>query len=128
MLVSLSSFCQYPTVKTIGKDTIVLMTLKQGNDINKKFSELNDSILNLKKFHNQYMIDNGQRLQKIYTDYNFELNNHKLARSEADSFRHMYMANKKIYLALEEDHKKEIRRLSIITLFTMFFTALFAAK
>jgi hypothetical protein len=115
-------------VKTIGKDTIVLMTLKQGNDINKKFSELNDSILNLKKNHNQYMIDNGQRLQKIYTDYNFELNNHRLARVEADSFRHMYMANKKIYLALEEDHKKEIRRLAVITLFTMFFTALFAAK
>lgn len=44
MLASLSSYCQYPTVKTIGKDTVVIMTLKQGEEINKKFSSLNDSI------------------------------------------------------------------------------------
>lgn len=44
MLVSLSSYCQYPAVKTIGKDTVVIMTLKQGEEINNKFSSLNDSI------------------------------------------------------------------------------------
>lgn len=49
MLASLSSFCQYPTVKTLGKDTVVIMTLKQGEEINKKFSTLNDSILLLNK-------------------------------------------------------------------------------
>jgi len=128
MLVSLSIFGQYPTIKTIGKDTVVVMTLKQGNDINKRFSELNDSILTLKNSHKQYMVDNGQRLQKIYSDYNSEFNNHKLVRAESDSFRYMYMANKKIYLALEEDHKKEIRRLSIITLFTMIMTVIFSSN
>ena len=45
MLVSLSSLCQYPTVKTIGKDTVVLMTLKQANDINQTFSNLKDSLV-----------------------------------------------------------------------------------
>lgn len=49
MLVSLFSYCQYPTVKTIGKDTVVIMTLKQGQEINEKFSTLSDSILILKK-------------------------------------------------------------------------------
>lgn len=44
MLVSLSSYCQYPLVKTIGKDTVVIMTVKQGEDINKKFGALEDSI------------------------------------------------------------------------------------
>lgn len=44
MLVSLSSYSQYPTVKTIGKDTVVIMTVKQGEDINKQFTSLNDSL------------------------------------------------------------------------------------
>lgn len=44
MLVSLSSYCQYPTVKTIGKDTVVIMTLKQGEDINNQFTLLKDSL------------------------------------------------------------------------------------
>ena len=48
MLVSLSSYCQYPTVKTIGKDTVVIMTVKQGQDINQKFLELNDTISKMK--------------------------------------------------------------------------------
>lgn len=44
MLASLSSYCQYPLVKTIGKDTVVIMTVKQGEDINKQFNALGDSI------------------------------------------------------------------------------------
>lgn len=44
MSVSLLSYCQYPTVKTIGKDTVVIMTVKQGDDINNRFISLNDSI------------------------------------------------------------------------------------
>lgn len=49
MTVSLSSYCQYPVVKTIGKDTVVIMTLKQGEDINKQFVSLNDSLSTLNK-------------------------------------------------------------------------------
>ena len=44
MLVSLSSYCQYPAIKTIGKDTVVIMTVKQGQEINETFSVLKDSI------------------------------------------------------------------------------------
>jgi hypothetical protein len=49
MLVSLSSYCQYPVVKTIGKDTVVIMTVKQAEEINKKFLDLRDSINALDK-------------------------------------------------------------------------------
>lgn len=49
MVVSLSSYCQYPVVKTIGKDTVVIMTVKQGEDINKQFVSLNDSLSTLNK-------------------------------------------------------------------------------
>ena len=46
------SYSQYPIIKKIGNDSVVLITIKQGEDINKKFSEdrqklslLKDSVL-----------------------------------------------------------------------------------
>ena len=48
MTVSLSSYCQYPAVKVINKDTVVLMTIKQGQDINQKFMDLTSEIKSLK--------------------------------------------------------------------------------
>ena len=48
MLGSLSAFCQYPMIKTLGKDTVVIMTVKQGEDINRQFKALGDSIRALK--------------------------------------------------------------------------------
>jgi len=44
MLGSLLSYSQYPTTKIVGKDTVVIMTLKQGEDINKQFTVLKDSL------------------------------------------------------------------------------------
>ncbi len=44
MLVSLLSYSQYPVVKTIGNEKVVIMTVKQGEDINKQFSILKDSL------------------------------------------------------------------------------------
>jgi hypothetical protein len=35
-------------IKTLGKDTVVIMTVKQGEDINKQFKALGDSIQTLK--------------------------------------------------------------------------------
>lgn len=56
ILVVSSSYSQYPIIKKIGKDSLILMTLKQGDDINKSFGDykkkielLNDSIT-AKKF------------------------------------------------------------------------------
>jgi hypothetical protein len=39
ILLGNSSYCQYPIIKKIGNDSVVLITIKQGEDINKKFSE-----------------------------------------------------------------------------------------
>jgi hypothetical protein len=43
-LVSLISYCQYPTAKTIGKDSVVIITTKQAEKINKIHTKLLDSI------------------------------------------------------------------------------------
>jgi hypothetical protein len=127
MLVSLSSYSQYPTVKTIGKDTVVIMTVKQGEDINQRFILLNDSIKKVNVSFDKYRLENGRRLQKVYSDYNLELNNHKQIRAEADSIKNLYLLNKQLYTNAEEDHKREVRHLfglAVISFFVTVFVSL----
>ena len=47
MLVSLSTFAQYPTIKKIKGQQVVIMTVKQAEAINNKFQALEDSIAQL---------------------------------------------------------------------------------
>jgi len=71
--VSLSSYCQYPITKVINGDTVVVMTVKQGQDINKQFSILKDSIKS-----NIITIENSKkelfRVNKTFNDSLFSLN------------------------------------------------------
>jgi len=39
ILIGNLSYSQYPIIKKIGDDSVVLITIKQGEDINKKFTE-----------------------------------------------------------------------------------------
>lgn len=48
ILVVSSSYSQYPIIKKIGKDSLILMTLKQGDDINKSFTQYQKKIDSLK--------------------------------------------------------------------------------
>jgi hypothetical protein len=104
------------------------MTLKQGQEINSKFSYLSDSIKKINSNFDRYMLENGKRLQRVYDDYNLELNNHRITKAESDSFRVMYMANKKIYLNAEQDHKRELRNLGVFTLLSFFITVFMASR
>lgn len=126
LLISNSTYSQYPQVKKIGNDSVVVITIKQGNDINKQFTVLNDSLKNLKATYNEYMINNVARLQKVYTDWNTELNNHRMTRMEADSFKMMYEANKRIYEFRETEFIKERRSQQIFTAAVMFLAAVLA--
>ena len=87
MVVSLSSYCQYPTVKVIGKDSVVLMTIKQGQDINQKFIDMNSDIQNLKDsliIKNGDVINLSSEKNKLNTSLNtmtiksFDLENENL--------------------------------------------------
>lgn len=44
-LASLTTYCQYPTTKTIGKDSVVIITTKQAEVINKVHIKMLDSII-----------------------------------------------------------------------------------
>ena len=48
ILVVNLSYCQYPIIKKIGKDSLILMTLKQGDDINKSFTQYQNKLDSLK--------------------------------------------------------------------------------
>lgn len=128
MLVSLSSYSQYPTVKTIGKDTVVIMTVKQGDDINKRFTFLNDSIKKVNDNLSRYMLENSQKFEKVYSDYNIEMSNHRKTKLESDSIKNLYMLNKKIYMNAEEDHRREVRNLFAFTIFAFLITLFTAAN
>ncbi len=85
MLVSLSSYCQYPTVKTINNEQVVIMTLKQAEDINKKFSSLNEDILSLKDSVNKTNKNlNLTVSEKNKLDSLLKLNSNKLVMTEEE--------------------------------------------
>jgi hypothetical protein len=127
-MISNLSYSQYPQVKKIGNDSVVLITLKQGNDINKQFTVLNDSIkglnktLELSKFDfNKYKVESGDK----YSQLNIASLKYK---AEVDSFRFMYKQNKTIYKKHEEwwnrDRQHYVSLSLVLMLATIFFAAL----
>jgi hypothetical protein len=121
------SYSQYPVVKKIGSDSVVLITLKQGNEINKQFSILSDSIkglnktLELSKFDfNKYKVeseDKNNKLNAVSLKY----------KAEADSFKYMYNQNKKIYKKHEDWWNTDRKHYTVMSAILMFTTIFFAA-
>ena len=102
------------------------MTVKQGEDINKRFTLLTDSIEKINDNFSKYKLENSQKFEKIYSDYNLEMNNHRITKLESDSIKNLYLLNKKIYINAEEDHRREVRNLFAFTIFA-FIIVLFTA-
>jgi hypothetical protein len=109
------------------------MSVEDGNKINKVFVDNQKQIDSLKLrldsaelYHNRYMILNGQRVQKLYNDWNYELNNHKLTRAQADSFKMMYEANKRIYEFREHEFRKERFSQQVFTAAVMVLASILA--
>ena len=127
MLMSNLSYSQYPVVKKIGSDSVVLMTLKQGNDINKQFSIMNDSIkelnnsLELSRFNfNKYKVESEDKYQQL----NVSTIKYK---AEADSFKYMYNQNKKVYKKHEDWWNTDRKHYTVMSAILMFTTIFFAA-
>lgn len=83
ILVSLSSYCQYPVTKIIGKDTVVIMTIKQAEEINKKFLDLRDSINSLDKTVTISKVEiDSLKVEKQKIDSSLVLTSEKLTTSD----------------------------------------------
>jgi hypothetical protein len=102
MLVSNLTYSQYPIAKKIGEDSVIIMTLKQGNEINSTFLKLKDSINSLKNGDVNSQLDDLMSLQRMYNSYSHEYFNRKIEQSRYDSLLNEY--NKK-----DEIHRRQIR-------------------
>ena len=72
ILIKNSSYCQYPIIKKLGEDSVVLITIKQGEDINKKFIE-NKKRLDLLKDSVSFEKIKVDSLKNKYDSLNREL-------------------------------------------------------
>lgn len=118
MLVSLSSYCQsYPTVKTIGKDTVVIMTVKQGEEINKQFTSLNDSLSALNKDLLELRVAVGRmnvrntQLSRNLAKSNDEV---RVVSKELDVYKASYKNAENDLRVLKRDHKNIVTGLLIL--------------
>ena len=69
ILVASSSYSQYPIIKKIGNDSLILMTLKQGDDINKSFMQTQKKLDSLKDsvYYKRLLIDSlSIEFNKLY--------------------------------------------------------------
>jgi len=107
ILVVHSSYCQYPISKVIGQDTVVIMTIKQGEEINNLYKDYNKQIVLLK--------DSIKIKRQDYDSL------YKTIAAKTDSFynwKYKYSINKTLYEARETDQEKinKIHALSKILL------------
>jgi len=72
IMVNLTAVCQYPQIKKIGKDSVVIMKVTQAEDINKRFLSMRDSInyINLSiealiNKHNLLVIQSKDSIDKL---------------------------------------------------------------
>ena len=118
MLASLSSYCQsYPTVKTIGKDTVVIMTVKQGEDINKQFTSLNDSLSALNKDLLELRVAVGRmNVRNTQLSRNLAKSNDEVitVNKELDVYKASYKNAENDLRVLRRDHKNIVTGLLIL--------------
>lgn len=128
MLVSHLSYSQYPTVKTIGKDTVVIMTLKQGEDINNQFTILKDSLLQLNEttlMLRKQMSSMGVRNIQLSTNLSKSKDEIGVLNTTVDLYKLKYEESKNEIRFLKRDHRNVVTGLlGIIVIWTVYTSAL----
>ena len=89
------SYCQYPITKKIGEDTVVIMTLKQGEQINKTFNKFGQD-LSLTK----------DSLKIKRAQYDSLFNTISLVKDSFYDWKWKYTENKRIYEAYNDNQRK----------------------
>jgi hypothetical protein len=120
-------------VKKIGSDSIVLITIKQAQELNTKYDSVVLEKNNIDLTFKEYTKKSSNRLQSMYDSYHIEkyqketfkeqANQYKI---EADKFKYYYIENKKIYERRETQYIKENRRHAIHYLVLCILVGVFA--
>lgn len=95
-------FAQYPITKKIGNDTVVIMTIRQAENINqlfdtneKELNKINDSLNLLKGL----LLENSKKSDSLI--YKVQATDFKV-----EEYKFKYEENKKIYLDKEKTYNK----------------------
>ena len=91
IMVSVSSFSQYPQIKKIKDDSVIIMTIKQGNEINALYIGYNKTIDSLKD-------------KTIKDDSILNVYIHKA--SALENYKYRYEANLETYKTRERELDK----------------------
>jgi uncharacterized coiled-coil DUF342 family protein len=110
MLVSLSSYCQYPVVKTIGKDTVVIMTVKQGEDINKQFTLLKDSLSSV----NEESLRLRSMVNKLSVEIDITGNSLIKSTKELELYKSSYKHAEADIVMLKKENRRVVTGLLIL--------------
>ena len=123
MVVSLTAVCQYPVTKKIKDVDVVIMTTKQAEDINYRFTKMKDSISILKeqilsiKENNSKLIRSNSTLLDSIKNTNVELRD---TRNSLNWYRKDNQEYRDSFISLSKEHRQSIFG---ITLSAAIFTA-----
>ena len=103
MAIFSSVYAQYPMIKKINKDTVVIISIQQAREINKLYDK---NKLEIEKLTDTVKILSTSVVS--FKDSTQTLNVMSIKNKvESDSFRHMYLENKKIYLEKEKQFNRD---------------------
>lgn len=116
ILVASSSFAQYPVTKKIGKDTVILMTVKQGEQINKMFDDfesqvttLKDSISMLRSRPTHLTLDSSKvKFDTLTYRYNILNQSYTDTATVLNDYRTRYYKNLDVYKKYELETNREL--------------------
>ena len=98
ILVSVSSYSQYPQIKKIKQDSVVIMTIEQGKEINALYLGYNKTIdsLKIKTKYYDSAINQISKKQDTINIYKFHIQNTKPATGIDQDFKETYEKEKGI--------------------------------
>jgi hypothetical protein len=98
ILVSVSSYSQYPIIKKIKQDSVVIMTIEQGKEINALYLGYNKTIdsLKIKTRYYDSAINQISKKQDTINLYRFHIQNTKPATGIDQEFKQTFEKEKAI--------------------------------
>jgi hypothetical protein len=114
------SYCQYPIIKKIKEDTVVILTLNQSEQINKLYLNYNDTIGKLKNALNK----TTDSLNNKTVKYDSLLFTTLTEKDSVYNWKWKYKANKETYIKRESDfdeYKKYDQYIKYILIAIIYF-------
>ena len=118
ILVVSSSYAQYPVTKKIGKDTVILMTIKQGEQINKMFDDFEQQVISLKDSVSMLKsrvnithinLDSSKvKLDTLHYKYSLLSKTYKDSAEVLNDYRTRYYKNLDVYKKYELETNREL--------------------